>query len=95
MIMRGIERAALQASRALAAFGLLLLLAFAATQLADGLMRGGHDEAAQAIADDSLALIRAGGFAEYYDPLDGAALGGSQFTWTAAMVVELLAGSVA
>jgi hypothetical protein len=39
MIMRGIERAALRAARALAAFGLLLLLAFAATQLADGLMR--------------------------------------------------------
>ncbi len=37
--MRAIERAALQAARALAAFGLLLLLAFAATQLADGLLR--------------------------------------------------------
>lgn len=65
------------------------------TMLADGLRRGGCDEAAQAVADDSLALIRAGGFAEYYDPLDGTALGGSEFTWTAAMVVELLAGSVA
>jgi hypothetical protein len=58
--------------------------------LADGLRRGRRDEAAKAIVDDSLALIRASGFAEYYDPLDGAALGGSRFTWTAAMVLELL-----
>jgi hypothetical protein len=40
---------------------------------------------------DSLALIAEGGFAEYYDPLTGEGLGGGRFTWTAAMVAELLA----
>src|SRR5262249_38157480 len=59
--------------------------------LADGLRRSRGNEAAEAIRADSLALIRRSGFAEYYDPLDGAGLGGSQFTWTAAMVAELLA----
>jgi hypothetical protein len=60
------------------------------TMLADGLRRSGLGDAAGAIVTDSLALIRANGFAEYYDPTDGAALGGSHFTWTAAMVIDLL-----
>jgi glycogen debranching enzyme len=59
--------------------------------LVDGLRRSGHDALAGTIIDDSLGLIEASGFAEYYDPLDGAALGGAHFTWTAAMVLELLA----
>lgn len=58
--------------------------------LADGLRASGHAEAAGEIVADSLALIRRSGFAEYYDPTNGAALGGAHFTWTAAMVVELL-----
>ncbi len=58
--------------------------------LADGLRRRGRADAADGIARDSLALIHKSGFAEYYDPRDGAALGGKHFTWTAAMVLELL-----
>ena len=58
--------------------------------LANGLRRSGADAAAVAIEADSLSLIRKSGFAEYYDPTDGAALGGSHFTWTAAMVIELV-----
>ncbi|MFV0411363.1 MAG: hypothetical protein ACK5LJ_17190 [Paracoccus sp. (in: a-proteobacteria)] len=42
------------------------------------------------IRDDSLRLITAGGFAEYYGPLDGPPCGGGRFTWTAAMVIEFL-----
>lgn len=60
--------------------------------IADGLARAGQGAAAARIAADSLALIRASGFAEYYDPTDGAPLGGTSFTWTAAMVLEFLAG---
>jgi hypothetical protein len=59
--------------------------------LADGLARSGRTDVAQEIVADSLGLIRTSGFAEYYDPTDGAALGGRHFTWTAAMVMELLA----
>jgi hypothetical protein len=58
--------------------------------IADGLRHSGHEEAAAEIAADSLGLIHKSGFAEYYDPTDGAACGGSHFTWTAAMVIELL-----
>ena len=36
-------------------------------------------------------LIETGGFAEYFDPRDGAGLGGGAFTWTAAIYL-LLAG---
>jgi hypothetical protein len=58
--------------------------------LADGLARNGHVDDAAAIAADSLALLATGGFAEYYDPLTGEGLGGRRFTWTAAMVADLL-----
>ena len=58
--------------------------------LADGLSRSGRSDAAAEIRADSLGLIKRSGFAEYYDPSNGEALGGRHFTWTAAMVVELL-----
>jgi len=60
--------------------------------LSDGLKRNGEPAAAAEIVADSLRLIRRHGFAEYYDPTDGTALGGRHFTWTAAMAMELLAG---
>ena len=60
------------------------------TLIADGLARAGRSEAAAQINADSLRCVSEGGFAEYYDPLTGEGLGGGEFTWTAAMVVELL-----
>ncbi len=60
--------------------------------IADGLAAAGQPEAAARIAAASLALIDAGGFAEYYDPGSGRPLGGGSFSWTAAMVLEFLAG---
>ncbi|SDW46899.1 MGH1-like glycoside hydrolase domain-containing protein [Roseicitreum antarcticum] len=60
--------------------------------IADGLARAGQKEAADQVTASSLELIHQSGFAEYYDPLDGEGLGGGQFTWTAAMVLEFLAG---
>ncbi|KAF0116532.1 MAG: hypothetical protein FD150_377 [Rhodobacteraceae bacterium] len=59
--------------------------------IADGLARSGLAEASAAITRSSLDLIRTSGFAEYYDPESGEPLGGSRFTWTAAMVLEFLA----
>ena len=58
--------------------------------IADGLRRLGESDLAGRIARDSLSLINAGGFAEYYDPQSGAGCGGSDFTWTAAMVIEFI-----
>jgi glycogen debranching enzyme len=58
--------------------------------IADGLKLAGETATADKIVKCSLDLIDYGGFAEYYDPRDGAACGGATFTWTAAMVIELL-----
>ncbi len=58
--------------------------------IADGLDRAGEGEMAGRIRKSSLDLIEAGGFAEYYHPLTGEPCGGGSFTWTAAMVLELL-----
>lgn len=58
--------------------------------LVDGLGRHGHEELARRLRDSSLALIDRFGMAEYFDPITGAACGGKNFTWTAAMVLEFL-----
>ena len=58
--------------------------------IADGLQEAGCNDVAEAINNGSLALIGRGGFAEYYDPSTGEPCGGNQFTWTAAMVLEIL-----
>jgi alpha,alpha-trehalase len=52
---------------------------------AEGLKEAGHAALAQRIRADTRRLIRTAGFYEYFDPLDGAGLGGRHFTWTAAM----------
>ncbi|MCR8724999.1 amylo-alpha-1,6-glucosidase [Frigidibacter sp. ROC022] len=58
--------------------------------IADGLEQAGQVELAGRIKADSLRLIRQSGFAEYYDPNTAEPCGGGQFTWTAAMVIEML-----
>lgn len=63
--------------------------------IADGLARAGAEATARRIVASSLELIAESGFAEYYDPIDGAPLGGGSFTWTAAMALELLAADAA
>lgn len=45
--------------------------------------------AARIIAD-SMKLIHIGGFAAYFDPMNGDPCCGPQFAWTAAMVIEFL-----
>lgn len=39
----------------------------------------------------SLRLVRQSGFREYFDPFDGSGRGSQDFTWTAALVLDLLA----
>ena len=56
----------------------------------DGLERAGEHRIAERIMDDCLRLIESSGFAEYYDPLTAEGCGGGSFTWTAAMVIEIL-----
>lgn len=59
--------------------------------ISDGLRRAGHVDVADRLRADGVALIDRGGFAEYYDPATGEGCGGGDFSWTAAMVLELLA----
>ena len=64
--------------------------------IADGLSAAGETSIAARIEADSIRLIEEGGFAEYYDPITAEPCGGGSFTWTAAMVIEMLsAGKIA
>ena len=58
--------------------------------IADGLDRSGQADMAARIRRDCLRLIEKSGFAEYYDPISAQGCGGDTFTWTAAMVIEIL-----
>ena len=61
--------------------------------LIDGLRRSGRADLATRLRHDSLALVERMGFAEYFNPLTGESLGGSAFSWTAAIYLHLAAGS--
>lgn len=58
--------------------------------VADGLAMAGESAMAARLENDSIRLIEQGGFAEYYDPITAEACGGASFSWTAAMVIEML-----
>ncbi|MEM6761512.1 MAG: hypothetical protein AAF615_01420 [Pseudomonadota bacterium] len=52
--------------------------------VAMGLEHVGDTARAERVRSDSRALVEKSGFYEYFSPLDGAGLGGADFTWTAA-----------
>ena len=54
-----------------------------------GLVDAGESELASRISSDTRNLIEAYGMAEYFDPLDGTGLGGMDFSWTAAIYLDL------
>jgi hypothetical protein len=54
-----------------------------------GLRECGHTALAEHVRASSLALFERSGFHEYYDPLSGAGLGGTMFSWTAATWLHL------
>jgi hypothetical protein len=55
----------------------------------EGLQRYGYDDLAETIRQDTLSLIEAGGFREYYDARDGSGCGSTDFSWSAALTLEL------
>jgi glycogen debranching enzyme len=59
--------------------------------IAEGLRRYGFTAQANAVVRDSLALIEQSGFREYYDPRDGSGCGATDFCWSAALALEMLA----
>lgn len=56
----------------------------------DGLQRYGYNQEAQALTSHTLQMVRANGVWEYYNPISGEGLGSSDFTWTAALTLDLL-----
>jgi len=53
----------------------------------------GHTEVADDLRVRTLQLVEDGGFAEYFSPLDGSAHGAPEFSWTAALAIDLAAGA--
>ena len=50
-----------------------------------GLAETGHTVLAERLRKGTQNLIAEHGFYEYFNPVDGAAAGGREFTWTAAI----------
>lgn len=59
----------------------------------DGFRRYGYDDLADELRRDSLELIARSGFREYYDPRDGSGCGSTDFSWSAALTIDWLAGN--
>lgn len=60
--------------------------------LAEGFAAYGYTQEAERLRADTLKLVETAGFYEYFNPMTGEGLGGSNFSWTAAMVLNILAG---
>lgn len=56
----------------------------------DGLRRYGYRDHAAALTESTLEMVAKGGMAEYFDPLTGEGLGADDFSWTAALTIDLL-----
>lgn len=56
----------------------------------DGLKRYGFDDEATTLTEKSLELVKKSGFYEYFSPLDGSPAGSKNFSWTAALAIDLL-----
>ncbi len=56
----------------------------------DGLRRYGYHDHADALAESTLEMIAKNGIAEYYEPLTGEPLGVDDFSWTAALAIDLV-----
>ncbi|HKG86993.1 MAG TPA: hypothetical protein VKA95_01600 [Nitrososphaeraceae archaeon] len=55
-----------------------------------GLLKYGYQDAAQHIKDGIFDVVSKSGFREYYDPFTGEGFGGKSFSWTAALVIDLI-----
>jgi hypothetical protein len=56
-----------------------------------GLRRVGADELAVSVAQGLFDLVDRAGFREYFDPLSGQGLGARDFSWSAALMLDMLA----
>ena len=58
--------------------------------VAEGLELAGLPGDAAGLREETVELVRSGGFAEYFDPVDGSPRGSRPFSWSAALVLDLL-----
>lgn len=56
----------------------------------DGLNRYGYTELADEIKNRSIAMVDNSGPYEYFDPLNGKGIGADNFSWTAALTIDLI-----
>ncbi|MCA9325532.1 glycoside hydrolase, partial [Candidatus Saccharibacteria bacterium] len=56
----------------------------------EGLKRYGFDDHAQVITELSIEMVAEHGNHEYFNPQDGSPLGAENFSWTAALTIDLL-----
>jgi len=56
----------------------------------DGLRQYKHDDLADKLTEKTLELIKQNGFYEYFSPLTGEPAGINNFSWTAALAIDLL-----
>jgi hypothetical protein len=59
----------------------------------EGLKNYGYKEEAHILQERTLQLVAKSGFAEYFNPLDGSPAGADNFSWTAALTIDLLKNS--
>jgi Trehalase len=55
-----------------------------------GLLRYGYIDRAERIKQGALRLVAEHGFREYFNPTSGEGLGGKNFSWTAAAVIDMI-----
>ena len=56
----------------------------------DGLEHYGFTKEAQVLRKKSLTMVKKSGFREYFSALDGHGAGAADFSWTAALAIDLL-----
>lgn len=56
----------------------------------DGLNRYGYTDHAEALRETTIDLVTRSGFSEYFNPLDGTPAGAVNFSWTAALTIDLI-----
>lgn len=59
----------------------------------DGLRRYGYVKEAELIIERSCELVAKHGFYEYFSPIDGTPAGSPDFSWSAAVIIDLLQGT--
>lgn len=57
----------------------------------DGLKRHGYNDIANELKEKTIQVVKESGIYEYFSPIDGVPLGAKEFSWTAALIIDLLA----